>query len=67
MNVQFTCPDCATTINLNPTKLIQGGSFSCSNCDLAVSLAQESLSVAEETLFEFQKLVEQQSPKTALA
>lgn len=66
MNVQIACPDCTTTIELNPTKLIQGNRFTCSNCKLVVSLAEESRSVVEETLTEFQKIQTQKARQNAL-
>ncbi|MEW6982676.1 hypothetical protein AAD001_08495 [Colwelliaceae bacterium 6471] len=55
---EIQCPDCGGKILIDAKRLIQGGSFSCTNhrCGVSVSLSNSSYQVTENAMREFEKL-----------
>jgi hypothetical protein len=58
MSVQLSipCPECTTPILLTPQLLLQGIQFSCSKCNAAIGLSNESKHVVQDSLEKFDKI-----------
>lgn len=57
MNEQhIACPNCQNDILFDVHTLLQGKSFSCSNCDAKIQLSVESQSKGSDLLNEFNKI-----------
>ena len=56
-NTEIECPSCGGIILIDAARLLQGGSFGCTNpeCDASVSLSQSSYQVANNAVREFEK------------
>ena len=52
----ITCPDCGSKIYFNVDQLIQGVSFTCSNCKCSISLLPSSTKIVEKTMIKFENL-----------
>lgn len=50
------CPNCNTNIPFDVNALLIGASFSCSECDAKIQLANESKEVVSESIEKFNKL-----------
>jgi len=59
---KIPCPQCKTDIHFDVTILLQGGGFSCKTCGAVISIASDSMSVAQETYKKYESL--KQSSKT---
>ncbi len=55
---EIQCPVCSGKILIDAKRLLQGGSFSCTNpsCDASVSLSSSNYEVAQHAFNDFEKL-----------
>ena len=56
---QMPCPNCNSVIEFNVRMLLQGSSFSCSNCNAKISLSSEGKEQAVESMNAFNELKSQ--------
>ena len=61
--LQILCPDCKTPIYIDTRELLIGKSFTCTGCDVNVSLEAENVKAARNTMEEFKKLEELKKSK----
>jgi len=50
------CPNCKTPIYFDVNGLMQGVSFTCSNCNCSISMASSSSQVVKKTMNKFEEL-----------
>lgn len=53
---KINCPDCDAQVSFDLYKMIAGAPFRCPNCLTAISLAPESIAMAEEARTAFDRL-----------
>ncbi|MCS4238567.1 transcription initiation factor IIE alpha subunit [Myroides gitamensis] len=54
--VTLACPACNTPVFIEVSQLILGTRFTCSNCQAAIGLAQNSKSIVEEAVQSYTSL-----------
>jgi transcription initiation factor IIE alpha subunit len=50
------CPECKTQIPFDTRQLLMGAQFACPNCNIRISLADESKPIVEKTMEKFDEL-----------
>lgn len=61
---EIECPVCKNTIYFDVHKLLQGESFTCSNCKSTISLSSSSTQIVEQAMVKYERLKIQQNINT---